>query len=200
MTLAQGERGPDDPEPVDLATVVREAADQHRGAAEEAGVLLDLHLGPLPALGDPVMLTRLVSNLIHNAVRYNHPGGSVEVRTSPAGTVSVRNTGPQVPTDRIPELFEPFRRLHTAHTSTGGGAGLGLSIVTAIAAAHGAAIDAQPNTDGGLTITVRLPEPGCVPLADQRPTQHNKVAGPALTHSENLPGSIRTDSHDSAHP
>jgi signal transduction histidine kinase len=99
-----------------------------------------------------VLLTQLTANLVQNAIRHNHPGGQVHVSVSPESGLTVRNTGPQIPAERVPELFEPFRRLHAR---TGPGAGLGLSIVAAIARAHDAKIAARPNPGGGLEITVR---------------------------------------------
>ncbi|NUT53313.1 MAG: HAMP domain-containing histidine kinase [Saccharothrix sp.] len=164
MTLAQGEQGPETVEAVDLAELAAEAAEQHRPVAEQSGVHLVLDLAPAPTTGDPVMLTRLIGNLVHNAIRYNYPGGQVAVRTTRKASVTVGNTGPHVPADRIPELFEPFRRLHAPRTGTANGAGLGLSIVAAIAASHRATVDARPNDNGGLTIDVR-----CEPAADHCP-------------------------------
>jgi len=111
-------------------------------------------LEPAVVDGDPELLTRLVANLLNNAMRYNHPGGDVSVRVSAAGTLTVRNTGPDIPADRIGEMFEPFRRLHTTRTASADGAGLGLSIVASIARAHRAEIDARPNPGGGLALTV----------------------------------------------
>jgi len=66
-------------------------------------------------------------------------------------------SGPPVPADRVPELFESFRRLHPPRTGPSEGAGLGLSIVAAIAGAHHAQVAARPNPHGGLTVTVPLP-------------------------------------------
>lgn len=68
------------------------------------------------------------------------------------------NTGPRIPGERVPELFEPFRRLTTARTGPAHGAGLGLSIAAAIAQSHHATLDAGANPDGGLTITLTLPK------------------------------------------
>ncbi|MFF3501830.1 sensor histidine kinase [Streptomyces sp. NPDC003247] len=157
LALAEGRHGPERREPVDLRDLAHEVADQHRGAADEAGVTLDRVLQPTLVLGDPVLLTRLIANLVHNAIRHNHPGGSVRIRTSPAAGLSVSNTGPRIPADRVPELFEPFRRLHPPRTGPAQGAGLGLSIVAAVADAHQARVDARPRPGGGLTVTVTLP-------------------------------------------
>ena len=81
--------------------------------------------------------------------------------------LTVRNTGPEVPEERIGELFEPFRRLHTARTRSSQSTGLGLSIVASIARAHDADIDARPNAGGGLELTVRFPAPDPVSAASE---------------------------------
>ncbi|MCW2878165.1 MAG: sensor histidine kinase [Sphaerisporangium sp.] len=158
LTLAQGERGLDARLPVALDAVVEQVAGQH----QTEGVTLRLDLHPVTVAGDEVLLTRLVANLVQNAVRHNHPGGHVTVRLSPDTGLVIRNTGSSVPPDQVSELFEPFRRLHPDRTGSASGAGLGLSIVAAIAHAHDATVTAQANPEGGLTITVALP--ALVPL------------------------------------
>jgi signal transduction histidine kinase len=163
LVLAQGERGLDGREPVSLDVLAEEVADHHRDAAVAADVVLKLELEPVTVTGDPVLLARLVANLVHNAIRHNHPGGRLQVRTSPASGLTVSNTGPEIPADRVPELFEPFRRLHPPRTGPSEGAGLGLSIVAAIADAHDAHLTACPNPGGGLTVSVALPALGPVP-------------------------------------
>jgi signal transduction histidine kinase len=113
-----------------------------------------------PTSGNPVLLERLVSNLVDNGVRHNVPDGWVSVRTGAGvdGTVRlvVSNTGPVVPRYEIPTLFEPFRRLGSQRLATPG-VGLGLSIVAAIASAHDGTVVAEPRPGGGLTVTVTLP-------------------------------------------
>jgi signal transduction histidine kinase len=71
--------------------------------------------------------------------------------------VSVANTGPTVPDDQVDRLFEPFQRLDAARTGSRGHHGLGLSIVRAIASAHGATVVAEPQDRGGLIVTVTFP-------------------------------------------
>lgn len=105
--------------------------------------------------GDPVLLRHLLTNVIRNAIQYNHPGGHVLVRAG-ASTVSVTNSGPRVPADRVPDLFEPFRRLDGDRTATSGH-GLGLSIAASIAQAHHATLAARPGPEGGLTVTLHFP-------------------------------------------
>ena len=163
LTLAQGERGLDRRLPVRLDEVARDAAERLRGTAREAGVMIRLDTRPLTVAGDAVLLTQLATNLLQNAVRYNHEGGEVYVGVSPEQGLTVRNTGPEVPAERVPELFEPFRRLHVPRTGPADGAGLGLSIVASIAHAHDATLVAHPNSGGGLDVMVR--PPALTPLA-----------------------------------
>jgi signal transduction histidine kinase len=153
LVLAQSERGLDGREPVALDELVRKTVQEVPPGEIEIAVRTE----PVAVSGDPVLLARLVANLLHNAVRYNRPGGTAEVALSAHGGLTVRNTGPEVPADRIAELFEPFRRLHAARARSDGGAGLGLSIVAAIAQAHDADVTARPNHGGGLELTVRFP-------------------------------------------
>ncbi|GAA2096692.1 ATP-binding protein [Actinomadura alba] len=167
LMLAQGERGLDHREPVELDRVVAEITDHHRDLADAGGVALEVDLAPVTVSADPVLLARLVGNLVHNAIKHNHRGGRVLIRTSPVVGLLVRNTGPDVPADRVPELFEPFRRLHQPRTGTSEGVGLGLSIVAAIADAHDAKVSAAPNIGGGLTINVRVP--ALTPAQGHRP-------------------------------
>jgi signal transduction histidine kinase len=147
-------------EPVDLAALVAAAWQSVRPDAAERGLSPAFHTAPAYAVGDPALLERVAGNLLENAVRHNVPGGWIEVYTEPgAGEWSelrVSSSGHLLPTDRVTELFEPFRRGgvdRTAQTGTG----LGLSIVRAVVSAHGGQLYAEAIADGGLSITVRLP-------------------------------------------
>jgi signal transduction histidine kinase len=156
LVLARGQAGLLEPRPVDLAALARAAV----AALPSDGVRVRAALSPAPALGDAALLERLVGNLLDNAVRYNVPGGWVRVRTGTSAgraVLEVANSGPVVPAGRAARLFEPFRRGTHARTGTDRGAGLGLSIVTAIAAAHGGSVTAAARIDGGLAVLVALP-------------------------------------------
>ncbi|MGW3957372.1 sensor histidine kinase [Streptomyces sp. NPDC004752] len=156
LLLARSDRGPDETESVDLAEAARLVTAELAPQAAQSGVHIDLDADTRPVVpGDPVLLRHLLTNLIRNAIQYNHPGGSVRVRLD-AATVTVTNTGPHVPAERIPDLFEPFRRLDVDRTATTGH-GLGLSIATSIAEAHHATLTAQPGPKGGLALTLRFP-------------------------------------------
>ncbi|MEV6350537.1 ATP-binding protein [Actinoplanes sp. NPDC051851] len=153
LTLAQGERALDARDPVDLAAVVDQVVEDHL----TAGVELTVTTAPLLVAGEEVLLARLAANLVQNAVRHNVPGGGATVDLAAAGVLTVRNTGPHVDPDAVDGLFAPFERLGEKE-----GAGLGLSIVAAIAEQHDATVEAAANPDGGLTVRVTftpLPAP-----------------------------------------
>ncbi len=99
--------------------------------------------------GDPLLLERLLANLVGNAIRYNQPGGwaEIEVTSEPGAVLTVSNTGQCVPAEEVSALFEPFRRLTADRTDHGGGAGLGLSIVRSITAAHGGTSGPAPGPE-----------------------------------------------------
>jgi signal transduction histidine kinase len=164
LLLARSERELTTRNPVDLsevATMVLKTA--VRDDRPDIRITTELTSGP--TTGDPVLLEHLVSNLIDNAVRHNVDDGMVVVRTGVLdgwATCQVENTGPVVPAYEVQNLFEPFRRLNTDRIESAKGAGLGLSIVRSVAAAHGGTVVATPREGGGLIVTVRLP-PGVSP-------------------------------------
>ena len=169
LTLARGERGLDRFEPLDLAALAGAAAAARRDDADEAQVSLAIRISAAMAAGDPGLAERLVANLVDNAIRYNAAGGRVEIGTGTrAGRpyLTVANTGPVIPPDQLGRLFRPFQRMDPARRAPGG-LGLGLAIVSAIAAAHGADLRAVTRAGGGLAIDVLFPPPP--PLAGPDP-------------------------------
>ncbi|WP_329315171.1 sensor histidine kinase [Streptomyces sp. NBC_01262] len=163
MLLAGSEREITERLPVDLADVLSHVVTQTEPEAARAGVTVKEEPAPALTTGDALLLERLVHNLVENAVRHNLPDGDggwvrIACRTHDhLVELDVTNTGPAVPPYEIPSLFEPFRRLGTDRLVTAKGAGLGLSIVRAIAHAHGGDVTAHPRDGGGLTVTVTLP-------------------------------------------
>jgi signal transduction histidine kinase len=166
LTLASSERGLGYSERVDLARLAGRVLLTPRPDMQRHGLELDAALEPAAAAGDPALIERLMANLVDNAVRYNRPGGSVEVRTAAVNghaVVSVTNTGPVVPPEETDRLFEPFQRLGGGRAAGADGHhGLGLSIVRAIAVAHDATIDTVPQPAGGLAVTVSFARLGGV--------------------------------------
>ncbi|GAA3815975.1 sensor histidine kinase [Amycolatopsis tucumanensis] len=156
LVLARSDQGLASSGPVRLDEVADHVLDSMSGLAASRGVTLHRSLRPKTVLGEQVLLERLVTNLVHNAILYNSPGGSVTTEVD--GALVVENTGPPVPAEALPGLFEPFRRLTGDRTSHANGAGLGLSIVRSIALAHDGSVRADPGTAGGLRVTVDLPE------------------------------------------
>ncbi|WP_308201461.1 sensor histidine kinase [Sphaerisporangium perillae] len=161
LLLARSERELATRKPVDLRDVGQTVVEQHASFAEESGVTVHTDLRPGPTMGDPVLVERLVANLVENAIKHNLPeSGEVWLRTGMVdGTpvVQVANTGPHVPAYEVDDLFEPFRRLHSDRVESARGAGLGLSIVRAVVRAHHGTVKAIPRDGGGLVMTVRLP-------------------------------------------
>jgi signal transduction histidine kinase len=139
-------------ERVDLAAVAGAAARR----AGNGPVALELELRPVAVRGERRLLERLTENLVENGVRYNEPGGFVSVSTRSAdgaALLRVVNSGPRV--DHAERLLEPFERGGRARDDRG--AGLGLSIVRAVAEAHGGRVALTPRREGGLAVDVTLP-------------------------------------------
>jgi signal transduction histidine kinase len=173
LTLARSQCGLDRTEPLDLAAVTEGAVQAAEGGAQNRGLRVHSALAEAPVMGDPRLAERLAANLVDNAVRHNVPGGWVEVVTgirAGRGILSVANTGPVIPPQKVDLLFQPFGRLEDRVGRDG--LGLGLSIVTAIAAAHEADLRARPLPGGGLEVEVHFPRvlPG-EPPAPQQPDE-----------------------------
>jgi signal transduction histidine kinase len=168
--LASSEQEVADPQDADLAEIAGHVLGESVAMARAAGVELRPQLEAAPCRGDPVLLERLIQNLVDNAIRYNIAAGWVGVATATdaqgRASVTVENPGPVIPSYEVPRLFEPFRRLASTERLADGsgslgrrGAGLGLSIVRAIVTSHGGSIEALPRAAGGLAIRVVLPVP-----------------------------------------
>jgi signal transduction histidine kinase len=155
LTLSRSQRGLDRREPVDLAAIaaaVTAAADHH-------GLSFQTSFQPAETNGDPRLVERLAANLIGNAIDHNVPDGFVTVETkrrNGAAVLRVANSGRRIRPDEVSRLFEPFERLEGDRIERPG-FGLGLSIVDAIAKAHGATLTASAPPEGGLDIEVAFP-------------------------------------------
>lgn len=160
LVLARSQYGPEQEETFDLADVAGEVAEAHERTARQEGVAWHVSLAPARVRGDSGLVHRLVSNLVDNAVRYNVPGGRVDVKVESYGgraVLTVANSGPVVPAGDLERLLQPFQRLGSQRRADSDGLGLGLSIVAAVAKAHSAHLETRPGEEGGLDITVTFP-------------------------------------------
>jgi signal transduction histidine kinase len=179
LTLARSDRGPGTRSSLDVAICAEDALDAAAPAIRAASLRVTSDLAAAPATGDPVLVERLVANLVDNAVRHNAMGGWVEVSAGSRdgmAFLSVANGGPVIAEADVETLFEPFRRLRPgiggsvdggpvadgltqarAEHACREGVGLGLSIVRSVVAAHHGKVTARAGTAGGLEVLVLLP-------------------------------------------
>jgi signal transduction histidine kinase len=159
LTLAVSDQGRLSTEFSDLATWAEDAIDAAAPEIERLDLRVVTELDPAETTGDPQLLERMIWNLVDNAVRHNEPGGWIRLRTGSsdaAAYLQIANSGPFVPDDAVPSLFEPFRRMET-RTGVRDGVGLGLSIARSVVTAHGATVAARSQPAGGLDISVVIP-------------------------------------------
>jgi len=146
-------------EPVDMSRVVEEAAADFEVIAPDRP--LTVHAEPHSVVaGDAARLRQVVDNLVGNAYTHTPPHAAVEVRVRSRGgevELSVTDSGPGIPVSEQARIFERFHRLDASRSRLTGGAGLGLSIVAAIADAHGGKVGVSSQPGDGATFTVRLP-------------------------------------------
>jgi signal transduction histidine kinase len=157
LVLAETDRGLPGRIPVRLDELAGSVLDMHEELAASHAVTLHRKLSERTVPGDPVLLERLITNLVANAIVYNEPGGWVEVAVADQPALAVSNTGQLIPAHDVTSLFEPFRRLGADRTSNNGGVGLGLSIVRSAVAAHEGTVLARPRPEGGLIVEVEFP-------------------------------------------
>lgn len=144
-------------EPTDLALLVRETAAAFDKQAGVASVTLTLDTSPdLPWLNlDPGRIRQVLSNLLANALRYTPAGGTISVRHRQAdgqAVLAVQDSGPGIPADELPHVFERFYK-----STDSGGMGLGLAIARHLVEAHGGTIRAESAPGQGTTVQVTLP-------------------------------------------
>jgi signal transduction histidine kinase len=157
LVLSESDRGLVSRTPQRLDEIVAAVLDAHRDLALAASVSLLPEVVPCVVPGEQVLLERLATNLVRNAIAYNVEGGSVLVAVGGDPMLVLENTGTPIPSESVGGLFEPFRRGTADRTHHGGGAGLGLTIVRSIAQAHDGSVLARPGPHGGLRVEVTLP-------------------------------------------
>ena len=156
LLLARAQHGAlDDREPVQVAVLVAAALHTWSAEIETRDLRVYASSGPgLVTVGNPVLLARMVTNVVANAVVHNVPGGWIRTDAGRSSLV-VESSGPVLDPARVAELGRPFQRLGVDRT--GSGSGLGLSIVAAVAAAHGGSVRLAAREGGGLRVQITLP-------------------------------------------
>lgn len=144
-------------ESVDLGLLVNEALGSFQDQARQRQVRLAVDVAPdLPAIeADPSRLQSVLSNLVSNALRHTPAGGEVRIHVEPAGAtlaVTVADTGPGIPAELLPHVFERFVK---GGDSTG--SGLGLAIARDLVRAHGGDLSAASEPGRGTTMSLTLP-------------------------------------------
>ena len=148
--------------PVDLGVLVKDVATNMTVNARKAYITLQYKVQPVTVRGSHDLLTELVTNLCDNAIRYNRPGGHVELScgTNADGCpyFCVEDNGIGIPQDSQSRVFERFYRVDKSRSKATGGTGLGLAIVKHIAVLHGARIDLESTVGTGTTIRIIFPK------------------------------------------
>jgi two-component system sensor histidine kinase BaeS len=154
-----------DVEAIDLAELVRNTLDEWTPEARRRGISLQVRLpvGPLPLNGDPIRLTQALGNLVENALKYAGLNGWVRVDVAPplfgSYELAVTDSGPGIPLDILPRIFERYFRVEGRASGGPGGMGLGLAIARAIVLAHGGELTAESPRGSGARFVLRLPVP-----------------------------------------
>ncbi len=149
-------------QPYDLADLVKRGVAAVRPAAEakKLAVLVDIPPRPVVADIDPERIGQVLRNLLSNAIAYTPEGGNVSVTLTEEGEqlqVSVTDTGPGIPPEALPYVFERFYRVDKSRTRATGGAGLGLTIAKRLVELHGGAIEVQSEPGKGSCFTFTVP-------------------------------------------
>jgi signal transduction histidine kinase len=149
--------------PFDLSNLLKEEAERFKVRATREGVRLEVRVpDELLASGDPARTGQILAALLDNALRFTPSGGSVEVTArEQEGRVeaTVSDTGPGVPPEHLPRIFERFYRAEAARSRSeaGGGTGIGLSIAQGLARAQEGDLEAENAKDGGAVFRLKLP-------------------------------------------
>ncbi len=142
---------------MDLREIVDETVREFAGLFEGSEIRLETRLEPTQAWVDRVRVGQILSNLLSNALKFTPPGGLVRVELrdeDPWALLRVSDSGPGIPTDELPHVFDRFFRGRGSQPS---GSGIGLTVVRELALAHGGDVEVSSEPRSGATFTVRLP-------------------------------------------
>jgi signal transduction histidine kinase len=162
LTLASTQHGaPPDRVTMPLARLVSQALDTRSADITTMDLTVHSHVDDHLCIdGSRTLLSRMIDNVIDNAVTHNHAGGWIHVKAAangPAALLVVETGGHHLDPEQVSRLAQPFLRLGTERTGNAHGSGLGLSIVSAVAAAHGGHLDLRARPGGGLRVAITLP-------------------------------------------
>jgi hypothetical protein len=175
LVLARAQHGAlPDQAAVSLGDLAAAALAVRASAISARTLTVDASVSPAAAwvTGSRALVSRMIDNVVDNAIVHNEPGGWISVTAAThdgVASVVVENGGPVLDQEQVSQLAQPFRRLGRGGASVGriataGGSGLGLSIVAAIAAAHGGSLDLSARPAGGLRVVLTLPEASAAAL------------------------------------
>ena len=150
-----------DAQPVALRAVVAGALDVLRPMIESKNVSIAVGVADdIWVSADPKRLQQVFWNVLSNAVKFTPGGGRVSIESSAVAervAVTIRDSGPGIPVDFLPHVFEQFRQADPSLTREHGGLGLGLAISHSLVALHGGTITAANHPDGGAVFTIEVP-------------------------------------------
>jgi signal transduction histidine kinase len=164
LALAESGKLPFQRQPCDLGGVAQRAlaAVQQRAQARQITLQVDVP-AELPFQADPERISQVLRNLLANAVEYTPRGGQVSLRAWDCGPeiqLAVRDTGPGIPAEDLPYIFERFYRVDKSRSRATGGVGLGLTIARRLVEAHGGNLSVRSEPGEGTEFMVRLPRNG----------------------------------------
>src|SRR6266571_2157113 len=163
LVLARLDQGrPLEQAPIDLQAIATDAVADARAVAPQRDIKLTSP-GPVIVNGDDTRLRQVLGNLVRNALVHTPPQTPIDVSLSTEDSVarlSVTDHGPGLDLEEVDRIFEPFYRADPSRSRDSGGAGLGLSIVSAVVTAHGGHVMVRETSGGGATFEVELPLAG----------------------------------------
>lgn len=167
LSLAEAGQLPLQKRPTELGELARASVERFASRADNSGIDLEVEVPDgLPAVDvDPDRISQVLGNLLDNALRHTPPGGEVRVRIEPTEHESlvratIRDTGPGVPEEHLPNVFERFYRADRSRTRIGGGSGIGLAVVKQLVEAHGGQVWVESPPGQGAVFGLVLPTGG----------------------------------------
>jgi signal transduction histidine kinase/ActR/RegA family two-component response regulator len=172
--------------PVDLCESIRSVVQSLQPLIDLHGHSLDLKLadGPCYVEADPTRLEQIFSNLVNNSIKYTPSGGKVSIATETSDTeaiITVADDGIGIPHETLPRVFDLFAQADQSLARSGGGLGIGLTLVRQLVELHGGSVSVLSDGPGrGSEFTVRIP------LTVRRPNTQRSASPPEHTASEKL--------------